>query len=128
MALFVHRLEIGFNNLRVKGDEWKKGTSFATFCLVSRGEGEWGSGFCFPFSFFFFQDCSYQIRRQLAGSFLQKPILIRIHLFSNKIFVSLWHNFSPRKVNDKVAIITIPMRKINQNAANLSYDILFQIK
>ena len=29
MALFFHRLEIGFINSRVKSDEWKKGASSA---------------------------------------------------------------------------------------------------
>ena len=29
MALFFHRLEIGFINSRVKSDQWKKGTSSA---------------------------------------------------------------------------------------------------
>ena len=35
MALFFHRLEIGFINSRVKSDEWKKGTS-SGFNLVPR--------------------------------------------------------------------------------------------
>ena len=34
---------------------------------------------------------------------------------------------SPQDVNDKLAIMTILMIKINQNAANLSYDLLFKL-
>ena len=46
-----NRLEIGFNNLRVKSDEWKKGTSSAASFLISEGAGgvEGGSGVCCPF-------------------------------------------------------------------------------
>ena len=133
MALFFHRLEIGFINSRVKSDEWKKGTS-SGFNLVPRfslslarsvkrvgenpgnevavassiisgaGDGE-GKRSLFSF-FFFFQFCSYQIRPQLAGLSYKNPSL-GVYLFSEKVFVSLWHNLSPRDVNDKVAIITI---------------------
>ena len=68
---------------------------------------ERGSGVCSPFFFFFFfQVCSYQIRPQLAGLSYKNPSL-GVYLFSEKVFVSLWHNLSPRDVNDKVAIITI---------------------
>ena len=65
-----------------------------------RGEAE------FVLLFFFFQVCSYQIRPQLAGLSYKNPSL-GVYLFSEKVFVSLWHNLSPRDVNDKVAIITI---------------------
>ena len=85
--------------------------------LISEwGEGRGGSGVSFPFFFFKIVTTKYVLNS------------LGIYLFSDKIFVSLWHNLSPRAdVNDKVAIITILMIKINQRAANLSYDLLFQL-
>ena len=47
--------------------------------------------------------------------------------FQTKLLFPYSINLSPRDVNDKVAIITILIIKINKNAANLSYDLLFQI-
>ena len=129
-----HFFFIAFIYSRVKSDEWKKGTS-SGFNLVPRfslslarsvkrvgenpgnevavassiisgaGDGE-GKRSLFSFFFFFFQVCSYQIRPQLAGLSYKNPSL-GVYLFSEKVFVSLWHNLSPRDVNDKVAIITI---------------------
>ena len=45
-----YRLEIGFNNLSVKSDEWKKGTSSAASFLIS--EGGWRGEVEFVFLFF----------------------------------------------------------------------------
>ena len=47
-----NRLEIGFNNLRVKSDEWKKGTSSAASFFISEGGGG-GGGKWSLLSFFF---------------------------------------------------------------------------
>ena len=46
-----YRLEIGFNNLSVKSDERKKGTSSAASFFNFGGGVEGGSGVCFPFFF-----------------------------------------------------------------------------
>ena len=86
-------LEIGFNNLRVKSDEWKKGTSSAASFLISEG-GRWRGEV--EFVVLFFQDCSYQIGPHLAALSHKNPSL-EIYSFSNKTFVSLYHKFvTPR--------------------------------
>ena len=88
-----YRLEIGFNNLSVKSDEWKKGTSSAASFLIS--EGGWRGEVEFVF-LFFFQDFSYQIRPHLAALSHKNPSL-GIYSFSDKTFVSLCHKFvTPR--------------------------------
>ena len=74
----------------------------------------------------FFQDCSYQIGPHLAALSHKNPSL-EIYSFSDKTLFPYGINLSPRDVNDKVAIITILIIEIDKNAANLSYDLLFQI-
>ena len=93
------------------------GNEVAVASSIISGVGD-GEGKRSLFSFFF-QVCSCQVRPQLllffsslqlpntssiGGAFLQK---LGVYLFSDKVFVSLGHNLSPRDVNDKVVIITI---------------------
>ena len=118
-----NRLEIGFNNLRVKSDEWKKGTSSAASSLIS--EGGWRGKV--EFVFLFFQGCSYQIRPHLAALSHNNPSL-GIYSFSDKTFVSLWHKFVTPRCQRQGSNNNISYdKKNNQNAANLSYDLLFQL-
>ena len=80
------------------------GNEVAVASSIISGVGD-GEGKRSLFSIFF-QVCSYQIRPQLAGLSYKNPSL-GVCLFSDKVFVSLWHNLSPRDANNKVAIITI---------------------
>ena len=80
---------------------------------VGDGEGN-RSLFSFFFKFvaakyvlncsFFFSSLQLPNTSSIGGAFPQK---LGVYLFSDKVFVSLGHNLSPRDVNDKVAIITI---------------------